>query len=350
MQAYHLMQYCQHLTFCSVISCGASIGIANQPDLWEIIRSSQVNVHRSTISNISAPIADNNGTTHATISLEDGSSIKGVDLVVHATGYKPIVPIKFDPPSFRLSLGLSGLLNTSFKMDSDYEKAGTNDSIEIPVDDATRSHLQHWEALDQDIKPRVRQTLSATGCIPLDDSKQSWAGESQLLSYRLFRRMVAPNLVAKGDRSFGTVGVVLTSTIAVVAEVQALWVTAFLTGGFDRCRRSSSTTGSGPLDLGAMSQAAMDRSVSEDVVLGSLTGSGLEVDAIHVSCHSQVIVGRELTRCQYNDILMHDLGLNPYRLGGGFMKELTGVYEPSAYAGIVDEWRKSQSGPPSNNR
>ena len=41
-------------------------------------------------------------------------------------------------------------------------------------------------------------------------------------------------------------------------------------------------------------------------------------------------------------MLMRDLGLNPYRLGGGFLKELTGFYEPSAYAGIVDEWRKKR--------
>jgi len=40
---------------------------------------------------------------------------------------------------------------------------------------------------------------------------------------------------------------------------------------------------------------------------------------------------------------MRDLGLNPYRLGGGCIRELTGVYKPSAYAGIVEEWRKSQA-------
>lgn len=37
-------------------------------------------------------------------------------------------------------------------------------------------------------------------------------------------------------------------------------------------------------------------------------------------------------------MLMRDLGLNPYRLGGGRLKELTGVYEPRVYAGIVEEW------------
>ncbi|KAJ5703116.1 hypothetical protein N7488_010664 [Penicillium malachiteum] len=65
----------------------------------------------------------------------------------------------------------------------------------------------------------------------------------------------------------------------------------------------------------------MEASIAEDVVLGSLTGTGLEVDAIH-----------------YNDMLLRDLGLNPHRLGGGKWKEMTGVYEPRAYAGIVEEW------------
>lgn len=42
-------------------------------------------------------------------------------------------------------------------------------------------------------------------------------------------------------------------------------------------------------------------------------------------------------------MLLRDLGLNPHRLGGGFYTELTGVYAPSVYAGIVDKWKKSRS-------
>lgn len=37
-------------------------------------------------------------------------------------------------------------------------------------------------------------------------------------------------------------------------------------------------------------------------------------------------------------MLMRDLGLRPYRLGESKLRELTGVYEPRVYAGIVDEW------------
>jgi hypothetical protein len=41
-------------------------------------------------------------------------------------------------------------------------------------------------------------------------------------------------------------------------------------------------------------------------------------------------------------MLMRDLGLNPHRLGGGFYHELTGVYGPSAYTDIVNEWKQRQ--------
>ena len=40
---------------------------------------------------------------------------------------------------------------------------------------------------------------------------------------------------------------------------------------------------------------------------------------------------------------MRDLGLNPHRLGGGLVRELTGVYEPSVYAGVVEEWRSNRA-------
>lgn len=340
---------------CSVISCGASIGIANQPDLWETIRSSQVKIYRSTISAISVPGMEKSDdpAAPATVSLSDGSSIEEVDLIVHATGYQPIVPIEFEPPSFRLSLGLSGLVEPFFHRKTKHEKMEDSENCElaqVPLTSTTERHAQHWHALDREIGPKVRQTLAATGCVPLDDPMSSRTRQKEL-PYRLFRRMVSPNLVAEGDRSFAVLGIVLTSTIAVVAEVQALWVTAFLTAGFDQPHAESRTGEAPPLHLGALSKDMMEKSVAEDAVLGALTGNGLEVDAIHVSVRDNM---RKLTAprranipCQYNDILMRDLGLNPHRLGGGFMRELTGVYEPSAYAGIVNEWRESRADSPS---
>lgn len=276
---------------CSVVSCASGIGITNQPDLWEVIRSPHVKVYRSSIEQITPSCSQDAGQPgkSLTILLDDGVCLDNVDLVIHATGYKPIVPIRFDPPSFRLTLGLSGLVKTASEKESTADPHEPCPEVEISLDAGAQGHIDHWQSLDQRSEDLIRKTFATTGCSPAARGKPSWIGESQLLPYRLFRRMVAPELVAEGDRSFATMGVVLTSTIAVVAEVQALWVAAFLTGGFDEHVADPKTGKSASLSLGRMPRLTMERAISEDVVLGSLTGSGLEVDAIHVSTHTMCI-------------------------------------------------------------
>ncbi|CAI7658941.1 unnamed protein product [Penicillium glandicola] len=312
----------------SVVSCASGIGIANQGDLWETIRLPHVNVYRSAITDIVAtrPEKTTESATKASVHLADNSCIDEVDLVIHATGYKPIVPIRFEPASLRLGLGLSALVDSGGGDIRENREilAETPERINGPLEIAINDRIHRWEDLDRRSEVMVRKTLNATRCTLTDRSPPSRAESQKLVPYRLFRRMVAPDLVARGDRSFATLGVILSSTIAVVAEVQALWVAAFLTGGLDSIVDTNSIPAQA-LSLGNISLEAMENHISEDVVLGSLTGTDLEVEAI-----------------QYNDMLMRDLGLNPHRLGGGFYTELTGVYGPSAYAGIVDEWKKSR--------
>ncbi|CAG8146561.1 unnamed protein product [Penicillium salamii] len=307
----------------SVVSCASGIGIANQGDLWEAIRLPHVAVHRSTITKIvaSEEQAATDSSKRAVVHLADHTCVEPVDLVIHATGYKPIVPIQFEPASLRLELGLSALVTSDNQNTSDniHKATESPEKIQGLLKPSIKDRLMHLEDIDQRSEVTVRQTLQATGCTPMDRSAPSWTQSDKLIPYRLFRRMIAPELVAQGDRSFATLGVILSSTIAVIAEVQALWVAAFLTGGLD----IQATDPCGALSLEALSLDTMDHAVSEDAVLGSMTGSGLEVDAI-----------------QYNDMLLRDLGINPNRLGGGTYQELTGVYGPSAYKGIVDEWKQ----------
>lgn len=282
---------------CSVVSCASGIGIANQDDLWEAIRLPHVNVYRSSITEISAPSGEE--TTESTkgvvVYLADGRCVDSVDLVIHATGYKPIVPIRFEPASLRLGLGLSALMVKDNKRNSEDSEISAESPAKIygPFERSIKAHIERWEEIDKQAEIKVRNTLSATKCAITHRKAPSWADPDQLVPYRLFRRMVAPELVAEGDRSFATVGVILSSTIAVIAEVQALWVAAFLTGGLDANNLESSPNEA--LRLATLSQVAMEHEISEDVVLGSLLGSGLEVDAIQVclfeepACHALTI-------------------------------------------------------------
>lgn len=268
---------------------------------------------------------DEKGPTKGTrVVLSDGLCLDEIDLLVHATGYKPIVPIQFKPRSLRMRLGISEILDSEPAGGVESDKEDTRESTMAGINADIIRYIKYWELPDQKAKVKIEKALEGNGCDLTDCNASSKLETSQVVPFRLFRRMVAPELVVEGDRSFAALGVICTSTIAVVAEVQALWIVAFLTGGLDDTKSRASDA----LRLRVLSRETMDQSIAEDVMLGIVSGSGLEAEAIH-----------------YNDVLMRDLGLNPYRLGGGRWRELTGVYEPSAYAGIVDEWREQTESP-----
>ncbi|KAF9890547.1 hypothetical protein FE257_005678 [Aspergillus nanangensis] len=284
-----------------VIECGSSGGIANQANFWETIRASNVHVHRSRIvafsGDASKPIAH----------LQDGTRIPHLDLVVHATGWRPVVPIRFEPPELAQALGLASPLVRTTTIDGEKTPAETRDP---------------WKSLDRDIERDMRHRYPSHVFRTASSSSHRVRDTTP---YRLFRRMVSPELVAEGDRSFVAVGVVLTSTIAVVAEVQALWAVAFMTGGLDQTHdeedKAPQQSIATPLRLNRVTGDCLQRAIAEDVVWGRVTGSGLDVDAI-----------------RYNDVLMRDLGLDPYRSGGGFWREFTAIYQPASYKGIVQEY------------
>ncbi|KAL4880763.1 hypothetical protein BJY04DRAFT_218920 [Aspergillus karnatakaensis] len=282
--------------------CGALLGIANQRHLWEAIRGPNVHIHRSAIDTVSGTNSTTPSTADVIIRLADGSTLPPTQLLIQATGFKTTVPVIFDPPSLALRLGIASPIPRS---DSKFS-----------IDQEKLSLIQHWEPLDAAAATRLRQIFGPNSNPP-EHTTAPPAEHEPSTPYRLFRRMVSPELAASGDRSFIALGFLLTATTAAVAEVQALWATAFLTGGLDSSSRSS---GNG-LAMDELSRGDLDREVSEDVVWGIRTGMGIGVDALH-----------------YNDTLLRDLGLSPYRAGGGFLAEMTSVYTPKAYSGIVEEW------------
>ncbi|EPS29315.1 hypothetical protein PDE_04264 [Penicillium oxalicum 114-2] len=267
----------------SVISCISPIGIANQSDLWDTIRSPHVKVYRASIEAVDA-MPEGRGTKHETLQvfLNRNRRLNNIDLVVHATGYKPIVPIVFQPLSLRLDLGLSAFSKHREGLLEQDEDSHVEDDRETWV------HGLKWLNIDGLTANVVRQRLSERGRRSTNRAWPISTAQPQLFSHRLFRRMISPQLVEEGDRSFAVMGVLYTSTIAVVAEVQALWVAAFLTGGFDRPSEGCKPSDDTGLRLNTLSRDRMDHIISEDVVLAKLTGNGLEVDAIHVSLDTMI--------------------------------------------------------------
>lgn len=253
----------------SIIYCGAPLGIANQRGFWDAVRAPNVQIHRSAIESVSGEASSKEG---AIISLADGTTLPLTDLLIQATGWKPNVPVEFTPPPLTLQLGLSCRVPRAVLADTD----GVQD---VKVDPEIKRLIQYWDGIDSVSASRIRRVFGPNSRPPKDvvESTTAPTDEFEFSPYRLFRRMVAPELVEDGDRSFVALGFVLTATTAVVAEVQALWAAAFLTGGLDDTK-----TRDGALDINAMSRSEIDTDVSEDVVWGGLTGVGPGVDTLNV--------------------------------------------------------------------
>ncbi|KAJ5703115.1 hypothetical protein N7488_010663 [Penicillium malachiteum] len=189
----------------SVISCG-------------VIKSPNVKIHRSTIH----PITDTqnesefSNETGCSVFMSNGETLENMDLIVFATGYKPIVPIQFQPAALRLSLGLSSFL---VQGSPEAKEEKPRSPAQILCEPAVELKCQYWQDIDSGLEDDIRERLTSSGCIPMKKENQKPNEDGEYIPYRLFRRMVAPELVASGDRSFATVGVVLSSTISVVAEV-----------------------------------------------------------------------------------------------------------------------------------
>ncbi|KAJ5570848.1 hypothetical protein N7535_004508 [Penicillium sp. DV-2018c] len=253
----------------SVIYCGAPLGIANQRGFWDAVRAPNVHVHRSAIESVSGHASSKEGVI---IDLADGTELPLTDLLIQATGWKPTVPIEFNPHH-------SSLIPRIIL-------SNTDDAQDVKVDPEIKRLIQYWDKIDTVSASHIRRAFGPNSKPPKDVvvSTTPPTDEFEFSPYRLFRRMVAPELVEEGDRSFVALGFVLTATTAVVAEVQALWAAAFLTGGLDDTKvQKNSQRCHGALTLNKMSRSDVDRDVSEDVMWGGLTGVGPGVDTLNVS-------------------------------------------------------------------
>lgn len=176
-------------------------------------------------------ITSTSGCAH--VDLADGTRIDSVDAIVHATGWKGSNPIPFDTAELAEQLGLSSVSKSSHE----------------------------WDDLEQEVESQMRATFNP------DLFKRA---NPRPVVHHLFRRQASPSLIAEGDRSFAVLGAGSLGAVALVAEVQALWVAAFLTGGLDGI--------DGPLN----DFESVRESIAQDVVWSKLAAVGLGINALRV--------------------------------------------------------------------
>ncbi|OJJ79948.1 uncharacterized protein ASPGLDRAFT_929541 [Aspergillus glaucus CBS 516.65] len=141
----------------NILDCGSAIGIANHANFWDTIRASNVHVHRSNISAISE------GRDDAVVHLSNGERMHSVDLVVHATGWKPAVPVHFEPTSLGVSFGLPCQSPLSNKRSHD----GADTRYWHGLDVATESRLRKIHKKDNSsVNERPIRRLLSLSSIP----------------------------------------------------------------------------------------------------------------------------------------------------------------------------------------
>ncbi|KAK5054692.1 hypothetical protein LTR84_001584 [Exophiala bonariae] len=267
----------------------SSLGIFNYTsDFFALVRDGTIKVHISDIDHLS------NHTVH----LSNGSVVTG-DALICSTGWHHRPAIKFLPAGIDAELGLP---------------SRTSESEAQLVKRAEKEILARFpRLLDQ---PSVLQRYK-----PLDSND----GESAVAErpYRLYRFMVPAESIPKPSIAF--LGIVLTINTVCVAEVQSLWITAFLNG---RLLAQHAVDPSKPARQNLHPDA-----VAYETILQTQFGKWRYPGAFGKR-HPDFV----FDAVPYMDMMLKDLGLR-YRRKNGWWAEVFHPYGPEDYIGLVDEWR-----------
>jgi hypothetical protein len=263
------------LPFNTLYWSGTGLSILNfEKDFLGLVRDGRIRVH----------IADITHLEENKVHLSDGSSLE-TEILVCATGWKYAPPFKFLP-----------------------EKIQDRTGMFRPEDDP-----QTIARADKEIMERFPVLLdqpTCAGCDVIDEG-----GRAGQMSYALYRGVVPPAFVQ--SRNLAYAGVVMSTSTTLIAQVQALWIVAFLSGELDIDSNSQSKTDGDDIMYEAVLQSRFYRWRAPN-------GNGTKVPDMVF----EVV--------PYIDNLLKDLKLNWCRKGG--WREWFVPYGLADYVGLVGEW------------
>ncbi|PMD44897.1 FAD/NAD(P)-binding domain-containing protein [Hyaloscypha variabilis F] len=250
---------------------GPSLSILNYPtDFFECIKNGTARIHYAEITHL----------TRRTVHLSTGEAFE-VDALHCSTGWKHEPPIKISPPSLAAKLGLP----------TDFDDSRT---------DLTR--VADAEILER--FPSLRNQPEVTAKRHAVDIK------TRKTPYRLYRSMVPP--ATAYERNFAIAGAVLSLGSVINAQMQALWITAYLDGSLELPK-------------------SMDE-IEYSTELSTRFGHW-RYPADYGDRHAALA----FDSLPYFDELLRDLGLR-FQRKGSWWRELLEDYRPADYKGVVDEW------------
>ncbi|PYH94120.1 FAD/NAD(P)-binding domain-containing protein [Aspergillus ellipticus CBS 707.79] len=260
-----------------------SLSILNYPtDIFQLIRQERIRVHVADIDRLSAH----------TVHLSTGDRLRS-DALICCTGWKPTPAITFSPAGIERDLG--------FPWAEDC--LGRDRTL---LEDSSAAILHNFPTLRDDQQPPHNPSLT-----PVCDEDED-PSSAVLHPFRLARFLVPPNMFE--DRSIVFLGVAMSFSTTVMAEIQSLWSMAYLFNGL---------TLSGKNSTDIWSETALH---TEFCRLRYPGGFGAR--------HPDFV----FDLMPYLDLLMTDLGLATARKSS-LWRNLFLPHGPADYRGLVGEWK-----------
>ncbi|PWY90077.1 dimethylaniline monooxygenase [Aspergillus heteromorphus CBS 117.55] len=256
----------------------ARVGILTYPtDIYDFVRSGQVRVLRKDISHLSE-----GGQVH----FSDGESLQ-TDALVQITGWKLGSSIKYEPEGMDASLG-------------------------IPSSNLSPGERCLWKELDSAAESEILNQFPYLRQQPAAKAPY----QPGLSPFRLYRGIAPPGLTAQGDNSLAFMKMVHSPSNPIIAEIQALWVYAYLNNKVSIARQT----------------------VFHDTALLSRYGK-LRYPCGFSSWYPEIV----FDSIPYVDMLLTDLGLRKWRKAT-WTREVFEGYTVRDYQGINQEWARAQKG------
>lgn len=256
---------------------GTSLSILNYPtDFYDYVRSGMVRVHHGDIVKLSPH----------TLHLSTGEELE-VDALHCSTGWKHEPAIKFSPPSLATKLGFPG------------------------QHDASSGDLT--EKIDGEILSRFPMLKNQPNVTPKRDPAKPPILQKEV-PYRLYRYMIPP--ARAQERNFAVAGCLLTLGQPATAQLQALWIMAYLDGSLQLTKSKEEMT----------YETELFQRFGRWRFPGGYGGR---------------VGDFVFENLPYYDNLLEDLGLK-FKRKGGWLKEISEPYSPRDYTGIVKEYIEKQ--------
>lgn len=265
---------------------GNSLSTLNYPSDWfEFARSDHIQIHHADVICLSED----------SIKMTDGD-VENVDALICCTGWNALPPIDFQPIEIRESLGLS--------------------QKELESEIMLAQNARSW-ILDK--RPYLRKPSRLTQ-IPQREKEATPSGTTT--PYRLYRFVVPSNERLLEARNLAFIGIDFSLLTVLLAQVQALWITAFFKDKLSHVRSSGT-------EYQQIIHDTIIQSEYQQLRRPKIAGGAGEKFPDLV-----------FDNLPYVDLMLKDLGLQTMRKGS-WLSDMLVPYSLKDYRGLVQEWLSS---------